>query len=125
LRDLVACGQATTCANLLGYLYERCLPALTDPDSVESRVVATLTPLWEQMQAQPHALLEAVEVDRRFVAGAREGIKEIFAPVPRTCPRGVRTWRKSSRRNRVESECGARSQNAVKVVTTDRVELPF
>jgi predicted acylesterase/phospholipase RssA len=58
LRDLLACGQATTCANLLGHLYERCLPALTDPASVESRVVAALTPLWEQLQAQPYALLE-------------------------------------------------------------------
>ncbi|HEY0377168.1 MAG TPA: patatin-like phospholipase family protein [Pyrinomonadaceae bacterium] len=59
LKNLIACGQATTCFNLMRYILEdRTGDTLTpEPGSREAEIYAAAEPLWEKLKANRYALL--------------------------------------------------------------------
>jgi predicted acylesterase/phospholipase RssA len=59
LKNLIACGQATTCFNLMRYILEdRTGDTLTPaPGSREAEIYAAAAPLWEKLKANRYALL--------------------------------------------------------------------
>ncbi|HYG83125.1 MAG TPA: patatin-like phospholipase family protein [Pyrinomonadaceae bacterium] len=57
LKNLVACGQATTCFNLMRYILESRAAQLATPGSREAEIYAAAEPLWEKLKSNRYALL--------------------------------------------------------------------
>ncbi|HJU56216.1 MAG TPA: patatin-like phospholipase family protein [Pyrinomonadaceae bacterium] len=57
LKNLIACGQATTCFNLMRYILESRAAQLATPGSREAEIYALADPLWQQLRANRYALL--------------------------------------------------------------------
>src|SRR6266498_925652 len=57
LKNLVACGQATTSFNLLRYILEERANQLVLTDSLERGIYDQVNGLWQELKANPHSLV--------------------------------------------------------------------
>jgi predicted acylesterase/phospholipase RssA len=57
LRNLIACGQATTCFNIMRYILQKRRTELNTPGSREEQVYKNAQTLWDLLKKDPYAFL--------------------------------------------------------------------